>query len=305
MKNISFFTLAFLLFSSCCTYNLSKEKQYFVEIHQKVYQEDVELLFRVYLFFYGRFPINISEITDSVKDDPNPMEWFSIKMSDPFSHNNKPFKYLSFNDGKSFLLISRGPDHRFNHYNSKSSLTSIINSPLLLADFECTDTTNYCDKDIIVLCSEAKSMFLTNSKIMDDASLYFDQMIAQNKRYTYGYKNVLFYVEPVMHRKLIRKVDGTNSYIDIEYKGYVFKFLLSADMNNNVAAIVDKVDKNFSISGVYNSYDKEAKLFTYKHCIFEELIQPQEIRNINLEKRQGSAFNINRCDFSLDSLNQK
>jgi hypothetical protein len=293
-----------MFIASCCNYNLAKDKSSFLEIHQKVYQDDVELIFRVFLFHYGRFPITISELVDSAQNDQSTIEWLSLKMSDPFSHNNEPFKYLSFDDGKKFLLVSRGPDRKFNHYDSQSSQASLLNSPTLLVDSKCSEKTNYCGKDIMVLCGESKSMLITNSKIMDNTSLYFDQMISENKRYTNAYKSVLLYIEPIIQREIMGNAKGTDYNIDVLYGGYTFRFLLATDLNN-IDAILNKIDKNFSIFGVYDSYNNDTKLYLYKHCIFEESFQPLEITNLYNEKRQGSAFNMNRCKFSVDTLVQR
>jgi hypothetical protein len=296
MKNIIISVLAFIFFSSCCNLYKSKDKSTFLEIHQKVYQDDVELIFRIFLFKYGRFPINISEITDSAQNDSSFIKWVSLKMEDPFSLNNEPLKYLSFNKGGSFLLLSRGPDHKFNQYEGNSSLTSILNSPYLLVDSECTDKTSFRETDIIVMYCEAKSVLISNSKIIDNVSAYFDEMIAQNKRYTFGIKQVLLYIEPKIHIGIISSEDSVTSYIDIVYNGYTFRFLLPAHLNSTTK-IVEKLDQNFTVSGVYSSYDEDHKIFLYEHCICETM-KPLEVRNYYLEQRKGSVFDINRCNLS-------
>jgi len=295
------FMLAIFLttFFLCCNQNHFEDKSTFGQVHQKIYQDDVELLFRMFLFKYGRFPLSISEIADSAQNESSTIEWVSIKMTDPFSENNEPFQYLSLNEGREFLLISRGPDHKLNQYDTNLNMTSVLNASLLLTDSECTDTTNYRKKDIIVLCGEAKSMLIANSKIIDNTTEYFDDMIAQNKRYTYSIKQVLLHIEPKTHSKQNIKIDSTNSFIDIIHNGCVFKFFLSEYMNA-AAMNAEITEQNFTISGVYSGYDEDQNIFIYKHCFYEQR-KPIDAKNEYIKKREGSAFNINRCFFSLNS----
>lgn len=275
----------------------------FIELHQRIYQEDVELVFRKFLFDFGRFPSSISEIIDSVQNDPGTIEWISWKLRDPFSSNNESFKYISFNSCNSYLLLSRGPDRKFNKYAS-DGCDAEIDYSLLLVDSNCTKTTNYSGKDIIVLFGEARPMLLTNSKPMDDVIAYFANMISLNRLYTYGYRIVSLFVDSTITRVFTYNLETTDCYIDILHDENIFRFSVSAGMNSP-EMIEDKLNDNFIISGVYSEYDIENKIFLYEHCIFEPSLKPQDIIKLYQESRYGFSFDINRCDFSLEDSIQR
>lgn len=292
------------IISSCNYHRITpKDINAFIELNESIDYIDPEAVFCLFLFNYGRFPSSISEIIDSAQNDPGTIEWISWKLRDPFSSNNESFKYLSFNNCNSYLLLSRGPDRKFNKYSSDGCDTEIDYSHLL-ADSNCTEATNYSGKDIIVLFGKARPMLLTYTKVINEVRDYFNEMIALKKQYTHGYRNILLYIDSTIFRVVNYNLDSTNCYIDILHNEYCFRFSIAAGLNP-FDVIEDKLNDNFSISGVYSNHDIENKIFLYEHCIFEPSLKPLDIIKLYQESRYGFSFDINRCDFSLDDSIQR
>ena len=264
----------------------------FDKLQQKLDIHNVEIVFIGFLYNNGRFPMSVKELFDSTYNDEGFADWIIIKLSDPFSAKNELFKYIPSEDFTSFILLSMGPDRKFNQYQSYKLTES--DKLKMLADSNCTSTTDYSGKDIIVMSGERTTMLLANSWVMENSEQYFEEMISLNKRFI-GIIPVLISIDSLLSNKLVIKNDNAGNSIQISYNNYVFKYNLldtldvMKNSNNGLGS--------YSIFGVFDYYDEDTKTFIYNQCIVFESEKGQDIKDKYETLRMKAYFNLKRCNF--------